>query len=460
MRNSFLEMKKFIAEQDELLMEANDKHHERLHKVIGGPRPLPPSGYRARQQQQADDAEDLRTKRKNVFKRALKGLSLKSSNDLSKIEDMLEQLLDEVEALRIAQGGKPPGTAGAQSSNSSDQAQNPYQDGYEPEGQAGTSSNEDQSGYLSNSSRPAPDSRGMGGCPSTVPEADEDEVDRQEENGQHMAREERGASVPLESPPRAEVPAGSYSNDTTPKTTEKSKKHKSSSSSFFPKFSRWSKTTASSVGDTVRNTIQPGRKERPYSEASRSGSDLAPHGPYNTADYYDPQGDDRLRSTYTLDEQQRQENRPPSPLVPSMVSENPKYQAHRDSLDLKHPQPRQGPTDRYQTHLESQAQNFVPVTPNSELWGSSSSLPRMNTGNTNRYSTGSRLSPISDAGFSETGSAPPRPPKIKDEGPLVPQRPPKIKEGDTQASYVDRMTSRVSLFQYCSSDITQKRLLT
>ncbi|KAL2216260.1 hypothetical protein M432DRAFT_634109 [Thermoascus aurantiacus ATCC 26904] len=437
MRNSFEEMKKFIAQQDELLMEASEKQAERIHKVIGGPRPQPPSGYRSRQQQQqqqADDNEDLRSKRRNVFKRALKGLSLKSSNDLSKIEEMLEQLLEEVEALRAAQEGRRPGAAGAQP------------DGYEPEGQAGTSSNGDQSGYLSNSSRTAPDSQGAGarrgpeGRPSTVLEEDEG-MDGPEQD-QMMARDERGDSVQLETPPRAQGATGPYSNGTTPQaSTEKSRK------SFFPKFTRWSKTTASSTGENTRNTVLPGRKERPFSEASRSGSDLLAHGPYDTAKYYDPQGDDRLRSTYTLDEQlqQRQENRPPSPLVPSQVSEKPKYQAHRDSLDLKHPQPRQGPTDRYQTQLESQAQNFVsPITPSSDPWGSSSSLQPTATGNTNRYSAPGRLSPISDAGYSDTSSAPPRPPKIMDDGPLVPQRPLKTNEGEQPPSYLERMTSRSS----------------
>lgn len=447
-------------------MESNEKQHERTHRIIGGPRPLPPSGSRSRQLA-AEDGDDLRSKRRNVFKRALKGLSLKSSNDLSKIEDMLMQLLDEVEALRAAQEGRNAGTAPQPASvDSTDHGPNSYQDGYEPEGQAGTSSTGDQSGYLSGSSRPAPDSHGMSGRRgsenhiSTVPEADEDfDADNkhdQEFSGhrfsgddQFASREERGGSVPLATPPRGPVASGALSNETTPKTNEKSKKHKSSSSSFFPKISRWSKTTASSMGDNIRNSIQPGRKERPFSEASRSGSDLA-QGPYPTANYYDPNGDDRLRSTYTLDEGRRQENRPPSPLVPSQVSENPKYQAHRDSLDLQHPQPRQGPTGRYQSHLESEAQNFgTPISPNSEPWGSNPSLLHPGQ-NQNRFSYGSRLSPISDAGYSENVSIsekqnpPPRPPKIKDDGPLVPQRPPKIKEDEQQPSYADRIASRVS----------------
>lgn len=189
------------------------------------------------------------------------------------------------------------------------------------------------------------------------------------------------------------------------------------------------------MGDNIRNSIQPNRKERPYSDPSRSGSDV-PQEAYKTGDFYDAQGDDRLRSTYTLDEVQ-DENRPPSPLVPSQVSEAPKYRAHRGSLDLQHPQPRQGPTGRYQNQLENQAQTYTtPTSPTSDQWGSNPSLPPA-LATHNRYSTGSRLSPISDAGYSEASSrnpGPPRPPKVKDNGPLVPERPPKISEEEDQAS--------------------------
>ncbi|KAL1966705.1 hypothetical protein VTN77DRAFT_3902 [Rasamsonia byssochlamydoides] len=449
MRNSFEDMKRFIAQQDEMLMQANDKQHERTQRVIGGPRPQP-APRSARQTSTDEYGEEIQTKRRNVFRRALKSLSLKSSNDLSKIEEMLEQLLDEVEALRAAQEGRNlgggPGTQPG-SIHSNGQTGNSYQDGYEPEGQAGTPSTGGQSGYTSNSSRQVAENRGLNAQRSenrvsTVPEGDVEiepyEQPLLERDVPYDGRqEERGVSESVATPPR------DTSNETTPgKSEEKSRKHKSSSSSFFPKFSRWSKTTASSVGENIRNTIQSGRKERPLSSESRSGSDLA-RGPYNTEDFYDPNGDDRLRSKFTLNEEQR-ESRPPSPLVPSQVSENPKYRAHRDSLNLQHPQPRQGPTDRYQSRLESQAQNFTnPASPNSDAWASNSSLPTPN-----RYSGGGgRLTPISDAGYSETSSlaerqsAPPRPPKIKDDGPLVPQRPPKVKEGE-QPSYTERFVSR------------------
>ncbi|EEH36561.1 hypothetical protein PAAG_06979 [Paracoccidioides lutzii Pb01] len=453
MRNSFEDMKKFIAQQDEMLMDTNEKQHDRTQKIVGGPRPQPLGTPRTPRRTATDEEEDMRSKRKNVFKRALKGLSLKSSNDLTRVEDMLVHLLLEVEALRAAQEGRAPGTGPV---SSSENIREPGQDGYEPEGQAGTSSTGgDQSGF-SNSPRligdmkAASTRRGSEHRISPVLEGDEDldTLTPQEQNlldqqnavdAQLTGRHRRGGSVSLGTPPRVHLASGALSTDTTPKMSDgKSRKHKSSSSSFFPKISRWSKTTASSMGENIRNSIQTSRKDRQSSELSRSGSDLGQDG-YNTGEYYDHHGDDRLRSNMSLE--QRQENRPPSPLVPSQLSEHPKYRAHRDSLNLQHPQPRQGPTGRYQSQLESQAQTFVPpIAHNSEAWASTQSLGRM-TPNPN--------APGSDGGYSDLSTtsakrnAPPRPPKIRDEGPLIPQRLPKV-SGDGQLTYAERMASRGS----------------
>ncbi|KAJ5168110.1 uncharacterized protein N7482_003704 [Penicillium canariense] len=446
MRTSFEEMRKFIAQQDEMLQDTSDKQHDRTLRALGGPRPLPPSGSRSRQLNMEDE-EDLQSKRKNIFKRALKGLSMKSGNDLTKIEGMLEQLLVEVEALRGGQDLTSPRNGTLRASTDPN--------GYDTTGQDGAALGS-RSPYMG-SPRPATVDQRV----DTVPEEDDEDLEIDEDDPyvtahlpiKEPARHERAGSMPLATPPRKPVATGARSNETTPKASDKARKHKSSSSSIFPKISRWSKTTASSMGDNIRNSIQPNRKERPYSEMSRSASDLA-QDTYKTGDYYDPQGDDRIRSTYTLDETHQQENRPPSPLVPSQVSEAPKYRAHRGSLDLQHPQPRQGPTGRYQNQLESQAQTYAtPTSPNSEHWGSNPSLPAVNP-NQNRFSGGSRLSPISDAGYSETSSRatglPPRPPKIKDNGPLVPERPPKVPEDEDQTQAQpqtygsDRVASRGS----------------
>lgn len=436
MRTSFEEMKKFIAQQDGLLMEASDKQHERTYRALG-PRPIP-AGLRSRQSP-ADDGDE-RSKRQNVFKRALKGLSLKSSNDLGKVEEMLEQLLEEVEALRAAQdpsfSRRVPASVDQNGYEMNGQPVYHGDSGYGPgyESQNGPRHSEDRANTM----------RGMNDW--DVNERDEFLSPQFGSYERPNVRHERAGSAPVETPTRMPVASGALSNEASPRSNEKGRKHKSSSSSFFPKISRWSKTTASSMGDNLRNSMQPGKKDRPYMSASRSGSDLN-IGQYGASNFYDPQGDDRIRSNFTLNEQQ-QENRPPSPLVPSQVSEPPKYRAHRGSLDLQHPQPRQGPSGRYQTQLESQVQDYSsPISPATDPWGSNPSLSATNA-NHKRVSGASRLSPISDAGYSDTSSrferqsAPPRPPKIADNGPLVPERPPKINE--TEHSYGNRVTSQVS----------------
>jgi hypothetical protein len=451
MRTSFEDMKRFIEAQDEMVIEENGRQHDRtVRKMVGGPRPQLLGTPRIPRRTSTDeDLEDIPTKRRNVFRRALKGLGRRSSNDLVKIEDMLNQLLDEVAELKAGREPRPNTSTPRDTGYTSyENMRDVAQDGYEPEGQAGTSSTGD---YLTQSpSHQSNKAGGLGGRRasqnrvSTVLEGDEEPeapldnheqtiLDNQFENNERLLTPtrdaRRGVSAPLGTPPRKPVPVGTLSNEHTPKTsTDKSRKHKSSSSSFFPKISRWSKTTASSATDNFRNS---GRRERPLSEMSRSGSDLN----YNVTDNYDPRGDDRLRSTVTLDQ-----DRPPSPLVPSQVSEKPAYQAHRDSMNLQHPQPRPGPTARYQNHLESQVQNLVtPVSPSSDQFGSNPILSRFAPGVGNRYSGGAgNLSPISDAAYSEVSAgrksnAPPRPPKIRDDGPLVPST-----VGDKKPTYADR----------------------
>ena len=458
MRNSFEDMKRFIKKQDEMVVIESSKQHDRtVQKVIGGPRPQPLGTPRVPRRSSAEDdmTDDIPSKRRSVFRRALKGLGGRSSNDLARIEEMLVHLLDEVEGLKAGQESRADfGLPRGNDYNSYENLRDAGPDGYEPEGQAGTSSTGNQSGYFSNPpSRQTNRARGSEGIRgsqnrvSTVLEGDEEQetplepfeqnvLDNQFENNEQLLTptrdQPRGSSVPLGTPPSKHVQTGAQSNENTPKTsTDKSRKHKSSSSSFIPKISRWSKTTASSVADNFRNS---GRRERPLSEVSRSGSDLN----YNTNEHYDPQGDDRLRSQESLDQ-----DRPPSPLIPSQVSERPAYEAHRDSLNLQHPQPRPGPTARYQNHLESQAQTLnSPVSPSSDQFGSNPILARYAPGNGHRLSGAGHLSPISDAGYSELSSKnpPARPPKVRDDGPLVPQRPPKVTIKDDKPAFGDRLT--------------------
>jgi hypothetical protein len=511
MRNSFEDMKRFIAEQDDLIMDTADQQHDKtVQKVINGPRPPPLAAPRFPGRATSEDDEDTPAKRRNVFKRALRGLSTKNTGELQNIEAMLMRLLGEVEGLRVDQGSRPVTTrAQSNSVNSVENAREPTDPGYEPEGQAGTSSTGDRSGFFSNNSSRQADHRGAAAGHrdstnrvSTVMEGDEDleslkshdrDVgDAQFTDGRTLlspdratpnARDTRGASVPLATPPRKGVTENrAFSNENTPQMSTDGKfnrKGKSNSSSFHPRvISRWSKTTASSIVDNFRSSVQTTNKPRPYSQVSHSGSSL------NAGEYdYDPQ-EDGLRTTnsYLNEEYGGQENRPPSPLIPSQVSDNPKYHAHRNSMNLQHPQPRQGPTGRFQHHLENEAQTyageqFSPTSQTSSAWGHQQGIVQGHQNPQQRYSGYSgndRLSPISDAGYSESSSAMMdlgqeeherslnsgasadsvvsasghrRQGKARDDEPLVPQRPPKLPMspaaagGGRQTNYVDHVSA-------------------
>ena len=384
----------------------------------------------------------------------------------------LHQLLGDVESLKAGQDLRPSGTH-QNSLNSYDDLRN-TQEGYEPEGQAGTGpSNQSNSAYFSNPpSRQASAMRSMdSGRPheahriSTVRETDEEAIAGEEhydapyhapydtpyDPADDVASPNtQRESLSLESPrDRAPVTAAAAttttavvarSSENSPRTekAEKSKKHRSTASSFFPKISRWSETTASTVARQFRSSGGGGgggRKDREYSDAlSRSGSEVD-MWQYPQQDVHD---DDRLRSHYSLEDTQgaTQETRPPSPLIPLATQEDPKYQAHRDSQNLHHPQPRIAGA-KYQSQLESQAHDFdSPISPTSEQWRSNPSLVRSSAGAPaagNRQSVAGHLSPISDAGYSQTSTTapdrpPPRPPKVSAAAadPLVPERPPKI----------------------------------
>jgi len=439
-------MKQLLADtENQVINEVRENTDDSIKRHINGPRPIPSSGPRSvRQGSQDDMYEDIPTKRRNVFRRALKGLSLRSSNDLGKIEDMLVQLLGDVEGLKAAQGLK----SSSQPRDSFDdlQQEGNYENdrGYEPEGNAGTStaSHASQSGHLS-LPRATSVARGYDGRKfsdyriSTVPEGDEEELDPHEqtildnqfENNEQLltpTRESiRGGSAPLGTPPQQHVAQASLSNENTPRT-DKSKKHKSSSSSgWIPKVSRWSETTASTVFRGFRSSGRSsGKKDNDQfvDPPSRSGSDL---GNYDDDQY----GEDGHPYSPT---RHQQENEHPISLLPP---EDPKYKAHRNSLNLQHPQPRPGPTHRYQTALESQAVNFdTPMSPASANW-SQTSLNRLPPQRTNRYSDGTNntgnMSPVSDAAYSNASASnqpPARPPKE----PIAPQIPPKVKPGKLQ----------------------------
>ena len=472
MRNSFEEMKRYIAEQDKMILQNADRNADMtVQRVINGPRPFPAKDLQASRSQTSEE-DDVPGKRRNLLRRALKGLGGRNTSDLAKIEGMLMRLLSEVEGLKDGPGmaRAPTSQASPGSLNSYENLRNAQDPGYEPEGQAGTSSTPNQSGYLSNSSSRRFDGamhsgyerRGSDGHRiSTVIEEDpedhqqvamspyqedyEDEDDRaltptQDERSLTPTQDARPRNMnqpALDTPPEQASSRfhghNSMSTDETPKT-DKSRKHKSNTSSIFSIFkpgnaSRWSKTTTSSVPEAA--PFNASRKDdRRMTSASRSGSDLDLTGEHY-ADY-GMHEDDRIRSQGSL-LSQRSQQRSASPLIPEEDEyEDAKYQAHRNSLNLQHPQPRQGPTYRHQNHLESQAVDYAqPPTPDADQWGSAPALAM----NRNRYSgastqTGGNMSPVySDGGYSahsasEQAHAPQRPPKIRDDGPLVPPKEP------------------------------------
>ncbi|RMZ76769.1 hypothetical protein DV737_g4641, partial [Chaetothyriales sp. CBS 132003] len=493
MRNSFEDMKKFVADQGDEIMDTTDKQHEKTQKFIGG---LPLQWARA----PPSEEDDLPARRRNIFHRAFRGLGNKNSQELQHIEAMLMQLLDDVDslkALHMTSQAQAPAVNNAPRSTSITSADHGHvgtDPGYEPEGQAGTSSTGDRSGIFSNASSRQANYRGLG-APlgttttnrvSTVIERDEEyegvdlPLDRDlsttprplyaEQDGGLQAR---ASSLPVHTPPRLHDDvdeAGALSNDQPSRyyaiEGSSGKKHKSFASSILPKMpiSRWSKTTASSPGD-YRSTAQTHGKGRAHSPSSQSGTNM-------------PATSFPNEQQYRVDE-----NRPPSPLVPSQVSDNPKYQAHRNSVNLQHPQPRQGPTGRYQNTLETEAQYYSqdaasPTSVTSSQWESQAAIAGMMDGlpHDREYQSGrgANLSPTSNGAHSglydavpqqassvtftraRQANGPPRPPKIaaSDVGsePLVPPRPPKqmlspggggsaSASASRQATYVDHVTA-------------------
>ncbi|KAF2175104.1 hypothetical protein K469DRAFT_684440 [Zopfia rhizophila CBS 207.26] len=464
MRNSFEEMKQFIRTQDAMIMNNTDKRVDIAEqRILGGPRPQPLGSPRV-PRSSSEDIDNVDKKRKNVLKRALKGLSMKGDNDIKKIEQMLIQLLGEVEGLKQAHALTLAQNANRSNSLTSYENLRASGDpGYEPEGRAGTASSPNQSGYLSNPSSRRVQEMHSGYDVhqphriSTVEEDDEEfaEHDGRYENTERMTTPTQEArrnnsipsSIPQETPPQASRAFREpQSQDNTPK-----RKHKSNSSSIFgiPKISRWSRTTASTNPESAPRNSGSAEK-RPFSDASRSGSQV--NVAYYGDEQYELQDDDRLHSSPSLVRENAGSVRSPSPLIPEQepaqtyVLDDPKYQAHRNSLNLQHPQPRPGPTGRHQNHLESQAQTFEPLhSPDYDQWGSNPSLARNRLSGGNASQGGGNLSPISsDGGYSqhsaaEQAAAVTRPPKVRDDGPLVPvqqvQQVPLAGHGQTRQMY-------------------------
>ncbi|KAI1451212.1 hypothetical protein F4805DRAFT_452269 [Annulohypoxylon moriforme] len=470
MRNSFEDIKRMLADsEDQIITEVKDNTEKTVKRHLGGPRPFPGSSARSIQGGSQAGTEDANVKKRNFLRRALQGLSSKGANDLTRVEDMLNQLLDDVNDLKHQSGG-PAGlmSTRAQSiENIQPEVQYEQDRGYEPEGHAGTStaSHASQSGHLS-----IPQSRGtsqrLGNERkfsdhriSTVPEDDDEYNDHSaqppsqyEMHGGMLSPSSdrpRGGSVPLGTPPRNSPQAQHYSasNENTPRT-EESKKHKSrGSSSFFPKISRWSETTTSSIGKVFRSSGGSKKHDPPedflqHAPPSRSASDMGNYEQYQHQDVYEA---DKLHSGFseqdlrpaTMDDnlpnmtapqqqiQQTPMHQPAAP-IPYSTPEDPKYRAHRNSLNLQHPQPRPGRMERFGTALESSAQDYdTPMSPRSADWaGSATSLNRFPAQNTNRYSDNSAMNSGHGGDdyhwqgmTSPSPQGPPRPPKEPLDGP-------------------------------------------
>ncbi|KAG9698666.1 hypothetical protein KCU95_g2447, partial [Aureobasidium melanogenum] len=368
MRHEFEEMKKFIAEQDRKIMENTDRDAEyTVKKVLGGPRPQPPAQPRI--VHGTYNEEDIPMKRKNVFKRALRGLSKRGSNDLSKIEDMLNQILGDVEDLKMTQGDRPPMSLRGSSFDSyEDRAYYGRDSGYEPEGQAGTSSTPNHSGRLSNHSGnvsvPSPKEKttspqeryfhsGYNGRRDSINRVSTVMEEESNDGGSFLEQHETHVlDNQFENNERLLTPtqesfnrrSGSFDSAATPvqqrhspfdahdgaNTPEKQRKQ---SVFGIPKISRWSKTTTSSFPE---NSDANDRRRSQYTNASSSGDSLSSNGAGYYANGYALRSEDRLRSTQSLAKDQAAREhlpddrsirsgisdmtRTPSPLIPSETS--------------------------------------------------------------------------------------------------------------------------------------------
>ena len=60
-------MKRYIADQDNMLIAVGNKQHEKTQRVIGGPRPQPSRGPR-RAESSDSIKDDIPPKRRNVIR--------------------------------------------------------------------------------------------------------------------------------------------------------------------------------------------------------------------------------------------------------------------------------------------------------------------------------------------------------------------------------------------------------
>ncbi|KAG6041973.1 hypothetical protein E4U41_007492 [Claviceps citrina] len=468
MRNSFREMKELVQDTGDDVIFSNVENTDKLQKAINGPRPYPGAPSRSIQTtSHAGTLDESGMKKKNLWKRALQGLSTKGTKDLSRIEDMLMHLLGEVDVLKTqtAHPVSTPGGPGQSYENVQQQTESQYDHDkeYEAAGHSAPTHGSQPAGataaMAARSGRPGSVGGGEGKISehriSTVAEHEEEfeysaaaspSAERLggdfAQTRAHTEQTQRGGSVPLDTPPRLAPPVEPQpmSAENTPRT-DKGKKNKTSSLGWLPKISRWSGTTASSVGKAFRGNgaSKKGHRTDDFQPPTRSGSSLASYDGEEddlvddlVPDLY---GDDKLHTRLLdagLPATPGENGACPGGARPSQsqshytTPEDPKYKAHRNSLNLQHPQPRPGQTERFRTALESSAQEYNnPMTPRSTDWaGSATSLNRLPP-NHNRLSHASSIPGPETDYYSSPGqhSAPPRPPKEPVESPGAPSPP-------------------------------------
>lgn len=365
MRNSIYDMKQFIEDQNQINMRNTDAgvNHtvKEFHEVTRQQATSSQRVSRASMEQ-----NDSPVKKRNIFSRALSGLRSKSNNDLSNIEEMLMQLLDEVEELREAQGM-------ARSTRGSVDGfhQRPTESRIMTGGvKAELLPTHEQSGHAISSRRPDHVSAHTGHDNEYSDRRMGVVLEEHEDPYEYEDRRVEREQTPTQQSYRASQ-SGHANEDRTASDSQEKQSKRSSIFSSLPKISRWSKSTATSNG-------QESQKDKISSEASRSGSNidlLKGDQPYVISE------NDRLRPgnpAINMDDRVQ----PHSPALREFpgATDDPKFQAQHQALTLQHPQPRPGPTHRHQTHLEFQASGYGDVepsmSPDSDTLGSVPSLAR------------------------------------------------------------------------------------
>ncbi|RPB27853.1 hypothetical protein L211DRAFT_845855 [Terfezia boudieri ATCC MYA-4762] len=449
MRNANEDLKKQLEQVKHEIIHQVDQNTERtVQKALIGPRPQPISAPRVRRTITEGPTEEEKRKSTGIFKKALKGLSMKSEKDLSRIEDMLVRLLDEVEGLR---DDKALMSQYQQSILGTIECikPTPPHTALDP-----PSSSTANSGYYTGT---GPSVVGSAGGPSRQASGIKvfDEV-RNHTNHRISPIEEHGPSpvhtrgLPIESPPQqisapptANLNINITSSGTTPtKIIEKAGgKRESNNSSIFPKISRWSETTASSG---VRGFLRKGKAGK-ESEASMSNSEF---------DFWAESGQNGHQPDQFVDSPRGHDLQSPGLPPSSRGTDAPVNQATiRSSLEVKHPQPK----TVYRHKLEQQAQELLNMNP--DMNHSSPSLVR----SFDDKGVNAPMSPMSD-GYTNSMAAsdvpPARPPKILEEyegtpspvsGPLKEKKSKernrdrahrKDREKDRDAEYKDKETRR------------------